>query len=91
MSLSLRSLFLGFCLLAQIGPVRAAFDLDRLMAELATHKGGQARFVEKRFMAVLDKPLVATGVMTFTPPDYLEKRTLKPKPETMVLDHDVRM
>ena len=46
--LVLRFLLLGFSLLALSGPARAAFDLDRLMAELATHKGGQARFVEKR-------------------------------------------
>ena len=87
--LVLRVLLLGFSLLALSGPARAAFDLDRLMAELATHKGGQARFVEKRYLAVLDKPLVASGEMTFTPPDYLEKRTLSPKPETVVLNKDM--
>ena len=87
--LVLRFLLLGFSLLALSGPARAAFDLDRLMAELATHKGGQARFVEKLYLAVLDKPLVASGEMTFTPPDYLEKRTLSPKPETVVLNKDM--
>lgn len=80
----LLTLFLG--LLA--GSVHAAFDLGQLMDDLARHKGGTARFVEKKHLAVLDKPLVASGEMTYTAPDRLEKRTLLPKPETMVLDGD---
>ncbi len=66
----------------------AAFDIDRLMTDLATQKGGRARFVEKRHVALLDKPVQASGEMVFSPPDRLEKRTLLPKPETMVLDKD---
>lgn len=73
-----------FCLAA----TAAGPDLGQLMAELAAHKGGRARFVEKRYLAVLDKPVVATGEMTYAPPDYLEKRTLTPRPETVVLDKD---
>lgn len=66
----------------------AAWDLDQLMTDLATHKGGRAKFVEKRHVALLDKPVQASGEMVFSPPDRLEKRTLLPKPETMVLDKD---
>lgn len=67
---------------------QAAFDIDQLMSELATQKGGRARFVETRHVALLDKPVRASGEMVFSPPDRLEKRTLLPKPETMVLDKD---
>jgi outer membrane lipoprotein-sorting protein len=77
-------LLLGLCL-----PTAAAYDIGQLMADLARHKGGKAKFVEKKFLAVLDKPLVATGEMTYTAPDRLEKRTLTPKPETMLLDKDI--
>ena len=66
----------------------AGFDVDQLLGELAQHKGGRAKFVEKRYLAVLDRPLVATGEMTYTAPDRLEKRTLTPKPETVLLDRD---
>ena len=66
----------------------AAFDIGQLMTELASNPGGRATFVEKRHLALLDKPLVATGEMTYTAPDRLEKRTLTPKAETMVLDKD---
>jgi outer membrane lipoprotein-sorting protein len=80
-SLVLALLSLGLCTGAQ-----ASFDLDQLMGDLATHKGGRARFVEKRHLALLDRPVQASGEMVFSPPDRLEKRTLLPKPETLVLD-----
>ena len=65
-----------------------AYDIGQLMAELATHKGGRALFVEKRYIAVLEKPVMASGEMVYTPPSYLEKRTLQPKVETVILDGD---
>ena len=67
----------------------AAFDVGSLMADLAQHPGGKAKFVETRFLAVLDKPIKATGEMIYIAPDRLEKRTLTPKPELMILDKDL--
>lgn len=67
----------------------AAYDIDQLMTDLASQKGGRAKFVETRHVALLDKPLQASGEMIYSPPDRLEKRTLLPKPETMVLDKDM--
>jgi len=67
----------------------AAYDINQLMTDLAGQKGGRARFVEKRHVAVLDKPLQSSGEMVYSPPDRLEKRTLLPKLETLVLDKDV--
>jgi outer membrane lipoprotein-sorting protein len=84
----IRHLFTGLVLASLAASAHAAFNLDQLMSELAQHKGGRAKFVEKRTLAVLDRPLIATGEMTYTPPDRLEKRTLTPRPETMVLDRD---
>lgn len=80
--------FFGVALLGLTGLAQAGYDVQQLMAELAQNKGGRVRFVEKRFVALLDKPLLASGEMSYTPPDRLEKRTLLPKPETMVLDGD---
>jgi hypothetical protein len=76
-------LLLGLASVAQ-----AAYDVDELMAELALNKGGRALFVETRHSALLDKPLKASGEMLYTPPQRLEKRTLLPKPETVLLDGD---
>jgi len=86
----IRRAVLGLALLvvAASASAQGAFTLDQLMADLAQHKGGRARFVEKRYLSVLDKPVVASGEMTYSPPDRLEKRTLLPKPETLVLDRD---
>lgn len=73
---------------ASLAAHAAAFDIDQLMAELAQYKGGRARFVETRTMAVLDRPVISSGEMRYTPPDRLEKRTLKPRAEMLVLDGD---
>lgn len=85
----IRQLISGLALACLATAAHAAFDVDQLMANLAEHKGGRAKFVEKRYLAVLDRPLIATGEMTYTAPDRLEKRTLTPKPESMLLDKDV--
>lgn len=67
----------------------AAFDVGQLMGDLARNPGGRAKFVETRHIALLDRPVVSTGEMVYTRPDRLEKRTLTPKPERMVLDRDM--
>jgi len=70
-------------------PAQAAgWDIDTLMRGLAKHEGGRARFVETKTIALLDKPVVSTGELNYVPPARLEKRTLKPKQEFMVLDGD---
>ena len=69
-------------------PACAAFDVGQLMGELATNKGGKAKFVERKYISLLDKPVVSTGEMTYSAPDKLEKRTLTPKVETLLLDKD---
>ena len=68
--------------------VAAAFDLAQLMEALSRHPGGKASFVETRHLTLLDAPLVSRGEMRYSPPDRLEKRTLEPTPETLILDHD---
>lgn len=70
-------------------PAFAAFDVGQLMNELAKHKGGKAKFVEKKTISLLDKPVVSTGEMSYIAPAYLEKRTLTPKPEILILDKDM--
>lgn len=66
----------------------APWDLDQLMQSLATTKSGHASFIEKKTIAILDKPVESSGELFYTAPDRLEKRTLKPKAESMVLDKD---
>jgi len=64
-------------------------ELDELMSLLARRQHGHVTFVEEHFLAVLDKPVESSGELLYDAPDHLEKRTLKPKPETLVLEHGV--
>jgi outer membrane lipoprotein-sorting protein len=66
----------------------AAWDMQQLMESLAQAKSGRATFVETKRIAMLDKPLESSGELLFVAPDRLEKRTLKPKPESLVVDGD---
>jgi outer membrane lipoprotein-sorting protein len=83
-----KQILLGLLLGALTLPASAAFDIGQLMAGLAAHKGGRAKFVEKKYISLLDKPVVSTGEMSYSAPDRLEKRTQTPKPEILVLDKD---
>ncbi len=59
------------------------------MTLLAQRKHGHVPFVEEHFLAVLDRPVESSGELFYDAPDRLEKRTLKPKPESLVLEHGV--
>jgi len=81
----------GLCLLLCVvaGSVAAApFGIAQLMQMMAENKPGNATFSEKKYLAVLDKPVESSGELRFIPPNRLEKRTVKPKPEMLVLDGD---
>ena len=69
-------------------PVWANWNIDALMKQLSQHPGGSARFTETKKLSVLDTPVVSSGTLHFSPPDRLEKNTLLPKPESMVLERD---
>ena len=60
----------------------------QLMRMLAQAPSPRASFVEKKYLSVLKAPLESSGELLFLPPDHLEKRTISPKPETLVLDGD---
>ena len=67
----------------------APLSIAQLMAGLAKHPQGAATFTEKKFISILEQPIESSGELLFIAPARLEKRTLKPKPETMVLDGDI--
>jgi hypothetical protein len=69
-------------------PVCTAADssgLDQVMHLLAMRQHGQVEFVEQQFIAILDHPVESSGVLRYDAPDRLEKRTLKPHAESLVL------
>ena len=72
-------------LLAPLTSHAAEWDIEQLMRSLAQTRIGHASFVEKKSIAILDKPVESSGELFYSAPDHLEKRTLKPKPESMVV------
>nr|WP_245965005.1 outer membrane lipoprotein carrier protein LolA [Trinickia dinghuensis] len=64
------------------------WTLDRLMSTLAQRKSGHADFVETRYLSIAAKPIESSGELAFAAPDHLEKRTVSPKPERLVVDGD---
>ncbi|MBA3594952.1 MAG: outer membrane lipoprotein carrier protein LolA [Polaromonas sp.] len=77
----------GLWLGLMASPVLAAWDVTQLMQGLAQNKSGRANFVEKKYIALLDKPVESSGELLYTAPDRLEKRTLKPRPESMLIEN----
>ncbi|MBN3800412.1 MULTISPECIES: outer membrane lipoprotein carrier protein LolA [Burkholderia] len=72
-------------------PVQAAdavpaWTLDRLMSTLAQHKSGRATFTETKYLSIATQPVESSGELVFVAPDHLEKHTLSPKPEHLVVD-----
>ncbi len=66
----------------------ADWGIDQLMHALAQTRAGHARFIETKSIAMLDQPVESSGELFYTAPDTLEKRTVKPKPETMLVEGD---
>jgi outer membrane lipoprotein-sorting protein len=66
----------------------APLSIAQLMAGLAKNPQGAATFTETKTISILEQPIESSGELLFIAPARLEKRTLKPKPETMVLDGD---
>jgi outer membrane lipoprotein-sorting protein len=82
---ALAAIVAAAALLAWSAPAFAAWDLQQLMDSLARNKSGRATFVETKHISMLDRPIESSGELVFTAPDRLEKRTLKPKPESMIV------
>jgi len=81
-----RLLLLALLAWALAAPAAGAWTLERLMQGLAQARSARASFVEKKTVAVLERPLVSSGVLSFAAPDKLEKRTLRPRPELLRLE-----
>jgi outer membrane lipoprotein-sorting protein len=91
-----RILFLLLCLASTFVHAEAgssvpatAWGLPQLMQSLAQAQSSQGSFVERKHLAVLDVPLTSSGTMLFRAPDHLEKHTLAPREENLVLNQGV--
>jgi len=93
----MRSLLLSLCLVSMVAhaeedassAVTAAWGLPQLMQSLAQVQSSRGKFIERKHLAVLDVPLTSSGTLSFQAPGHLEKHTLDPKDESLVLDGGV--
>jgi hypothetical protein len=70
-------------------PAAAAADpaFGEVLTLLAARRHGHVPFTEVHELAVLKAPLNSSGELLYEAPDRLEKRTLAPRAETLVLAH----
>ena len=86
-------ILLSICGATYGGALRAApqgfSDLNEVMGLLAMRQHGRVEFIEQHFLRVLNRPIESSGELHYDAPDRLEKRTLKPRAETLVLSGGV--
>jgi hypothetical protein len=72
------------------GPAGGGTDpLDEVMHSLAQRRHGQVSFVEQHFLSMLKRPVESYGELTYDAPNRLEKRTIEPRPETLLVEGEV--
>jgi outer membrane lipoprotein-sorting protein len=62
--------------------------VDGILRELRSVPGMEARFREEKRIALLSTPLVNEGTVSFAPPSRLVRRTIRPRPSTLLIDGD---
>jgi hypothetical protein len=85
LSLILLSLYCCFGSATLLAAPAGFNDLDEVMRLLAMRQHGRVEFIEQQFLNVLKRPIESSGELRYEAPDRLEKRTLKPRTETLVL------
>ena len=100
LSRSTKSLFFTVLLILCVGMVStatfaeeagkdaSAWTINELMHGLAQVKKSRATFIERKYISILKAPLEYSGTLIYNAPGHLEKYTLLPKPESLVLDQN---
>ena len=78
----------GVAAAAEGAAEESAWNVARLMQELAKVKTSKGRFVERRYVGILTTPLESSGTLLYVAPDRLEKRTLSPRVESVLLERE---
>jgi outer membrane lipoprotein-sorting protein len=78
-------------LLVSVSAVAAAPDpqLDLVFAALAQRTHSHALYTEQVDSPLFTHPLHSSGSLSFDAPDRLEKKTLEPKPQDLIVEGDV--
>jgi outer membrane lipoprotein-sorting protein len=62
--------------------------LVEVMEGLARVKSARGKFVERKYLAMLESPLQSSGILAYSAPGRLEKHMLAPRQESMIVDGD---
>ena len=84
-----RTLWLAAVLFAAPATAQQSqWGLEALMRSIAQRDHSEATFVETKHLRLLSRPLTVTGTLSYRAPDRLEKRTLSPNEEVLLVDGD---
>lgn len=75
--------------LAATGALRAESEwgVEDLMRSLKSVESSRARYFERKELAILNAPLESFGTLVYRAPGRLEKHTLSPEREKLILDN----
>jgi len=80
------------CALAIEGEAGAAaqqpWGLPQLMAALGQVRSASGQFTERKTLHMLTQPLISSGRLAYAAPSHIEKVTVTPIPERLVMDGD---
>lgn len=82
------SLALALLLALPLAQADDKFSVERLMRELAQVKSARGKFVERKYLAILETPLESSGTLLYAAPGRVEKHMLRPREESLILDGD---
>jgi hypothetical protein len=63
-------------------------SLPQLLLRLSSVKMAKARFTERKYLHILTAPLEDSGTLIYIAPSVLQKNTLQPKFERLLVDRD---
>jgi hypothetical protein len=68
-------------------PAGEAAAFEQLLKQLSERRHGHVAFTEVQQLAMLEQPLHSSGELRYDAPDRLEKLTLEPRAEDLLLEH----
>ncbi len=70
-------------------PAGPVWGMQQLMQGMAEVKSSRHKFTERKYLHILTAPLEFSGILVYEAPGHLEKHTLAPMDESMVLNQGV--
>ena len=82
------ALFAASMIASPARPAGAEWGVADLMRSMKAVESSNARFSERKELAILSEPLESSGTLIYRAPDRLEKHTLVPERASLVLEGD---